>query len=254
MYLKWHEQTITDFSDKNITSLYNEGYVFTRVSKGAMNQTRSLRIDLSKFELSSENRRVLKKTEELQLEASSLPYSNYNWQIGKMAKDFYETKFGKGIFSANKIKELLTNKEKSNFNLLLVYTTLSFRPGFAERLRQGEPERSVVEESLKVNTKRDLSTSPTASLEMTTGYAICRETDELLHYSYPFYNLEQTSKDTGLGMMIRAIVWAKDHGKKYIYLGSASRHTDTYKLQFKGVEWFDENMWSDDLEKLKNIL
>lgn len=58
----------------------------------------------------------------------------------------------------------------------------------------------------------------------------------------------------GLGMMIRAIVWARENGKKYIYLGSASRPTDTYKLQFKGVEWFDENKWSVDLEKLKSIL
>ena len=53
MYLTWAEKTITDFSDANINSLYNEGYVFTRIGKGVMQQTRSVRIDLSKFELSS---------------------------------------------------------------------------------------------------------------------------------------------------------------------------------------------------------
>ena len=61
-YLTWDEKTITDFSPENINSLYNEGYVFTRKEKGIMNQTRSVRIDLSHFELSSENRRILKKT------------------------------------------------------------------------------------------------------------------------------------------------------------------------------------------------
>ena len=49
MYLKWEEKTIDDFSEKNIESTYNNGYVFTRVGKGVMNQTRSLRIDLGKF-------------------------------------------------------------------------------------------------------------------------------------------------------------------------------------------------------------
>ena len=58
MYLAWNEKTITDFSNKNIESAYNDGYVFTRVGKGNMNQTRILRIDLSKFKLSSENKNV----------------------------------------------------------------------------------------------------------------------------------------------------------------------------------------------------
>ena len=62
-YLKWQEKTITDFSDENINNLYNEGFVFTRIEKGLMNQTRSVRINLSQFDLSSENRRVLRKTE-----------------------------------------------------------------------------------------------------------------------------------------------------------------------------------------------
>jgi arginyl-tRNA--protein-N-Asp/Glu arginylyltransferase len=218
MYLKFSEKTITDFSEKNINTLYNQGYVFTRVGRGLMNQTRSLRIDLSKFELTSENRRVLKKTEEIKLEIARLPYHDYTWQIGKMAKDFYDTKFGDKTFSANKIKELLTDERKSNFNLLLTF-----------------------------NCHPELDSG-------SIGYTICNATNAILHYCYPFYDLEKSPKDTGLGMMIRAIVWAKENGKKYIYLGSASRPNDTYKLQFKGVEWFDENKWSEDLEKLKNIL
>ncbi|MEK7212867.1 MAG: hypothetical protein AAB678_00315, partial [Patescibacteria group bacterium] len=63
MYLSWNNKTITDFSDKNITSLYCEGYLFTREGRGKMYQTRSLRIDLNKFEPSSENKRVLRKNE-----------------------------------------------------------------------------------------------------------------------------------------------------------------------------------------------
>lgn len=67
MYLTWAEQTITDFSENNINNLYNGGFLFTREHLGSMYQTRSLRIDLSKFELTSENKRILKKTEGLRL-------------------------------------------------------------------------------------------------------------------------------------------------------------------------------------------
>ena len=57
-----------------------------------------------------------------------------------------------------------------------------------------------------------------------------------------------------MGMMIRAIEHAKESRKKYIYLGSFQRPTDTYKLQFKGLEWFGGEKWSNDLEKLKKIM
>lgn len=214
MYLSWNKQTITDFSEKNIETLYNEGYVFTRTGYGDLNQTRSLRLDLKTFALSSENKRILKKTEDLQLTVSPIPYANYSWQIHKLGKDFYEQKFGEKIFSAQKIKELITDSTQSNFNRLFIYTQNN------EQL----------------------------------GYCIALETQHILHYCYPFYNLQIAPTNTGMGMMLRAIVWAQEQGKQYVYLGSAQRPTDTYKLQFSGLEWFDGATWTKDTEKLKQIL
>lgn len=231
MYLKWQEKTITDFSDANINVLYDRGFVFTRAGKGVMNQTRSLRIDLSKFELSSENRRVLKKTGDLRLTKAPLPYADYHWSIGKLGKDFYETKFGPPrpmsglveagegtsgpVFSANKMKELLTEPDKSNFNQLFIYHH---------------------EDAEKV------------------GYCIVRETGALIHYCYPFYKLDTTLPNLGLGMMLHAILLAQSAGKKYVYLGSFQRPTDTYKLQFAGLEWWDGKKWQTDLENLKKTI
>ncbi len=212
-YLHFDRKTVADVSAKNIEALYDKGYVFTRKGYGVMDQTRSVRIDLSRFELSSENRRIIKKNEGLKIESAPLPYAPYDWQIGKLAKDFYDTKFGEGTFSANKIKELLTDAAKSNFNILLKYT--------------------------KDNAQ---------------AYAICYESKNILHYSYPFYNLNNATKDLGMGMMVLAILYAQEHDKKYIYLGSAQRETDVYKLQFKGLQWFDGKNWSSDTEKLKTIL
>lgn len=214
MYLSWNEKTINKFDAHTIDSLYSDGFVFTRVGKGAMNQTRSLRTNLAKFELSSENRRVLKKTEDLVLSASTIPYSDYDWSIHKMGKDFYATKFGEKTFSAQKIKELITDAKKSNFNLLLKY--------------------ELVNETI--------------------GYCIALETKYILHYCYPFYNLEKANSNLGMSMMLKAISYAKKNKKKYIYLGSAQRPADIYKLQFSGLEWFDGKKWQTDLGELKKLL
>jgi arginyl-tRNA--protein-N-Asp/Glu arginylyltransferase len=225
-YLTWNEQTITDFSPEHIQAMYHDGFVCTRPEDGLMKQTRSLRIDLSQFELSSENRRILRKTEDVHMLRQSLPYAAYSWEIGKLAKDFYSTKFGEGTFSANKAKELLTSGRK-DFNTLLTYS---------------------------INSSDEIAASPTAALsDNVVGYAICVETEELLHYSYPFYDLD-AGKNTGMGMMLQALVYAKESGKKYIYLGSAQRPGDTYKFQFAGLEWFDGKVWNGDTSTLKRIL
>lgn len=210
-YFSWNTRTISDFSDEYINAMYNRGFVFTRKEKWVMDQTRSIRIDLKKFELSSENNRILNKTKEIKFTAVPLPTNHYTWEIGKIGKDFYETKFGIGTFSANKIKELCTTSH--NFNTLFVYSDNS-----------------------------------------TIGYCIARKTNEIIHYSYPFYDLNYKNKNIGMGMMVRAVALAKEEKKKYIYLGSFQRPTDTYKLQFKGLEWFDGKNWQTNLDDLKKIL
>jgi len=214
-YLNWKTQVITDFSLKNIEEMYDRGFVFTRVDKGVMNQTRSFRVDLSEYETSSENRRILRKFEHISLLVESLPYEKYTWELGKLAKDFYE-KFGDKVFTANKIREIITNEKKSNFNQLFIFLDTRNRT--------------------------------------TVGYSICYKSENILHYSYPFYIEDQTESSRGLGMMTTAVEWAKSLGKKYIYLGSLQRPSDSYKLQFAGGEWFDGKKWQTDYEPLKEIL
>ena len=216
-YLHFDETIINDFSDNNISEMYEKGYVFTRIGRGVMQQTRSIRINLTKFELNSENRRILRKTSDINISIHSLPLTDYNYSLGKLAKDFYETKFGPGIMSAQKIKEMLSDKEKSNFNSLIKYSA------------KDDATKSI-------------------------GYAICYYNPELLHYSYPFYDLKNTSKDMGLGMMVKAIEYAKNAKMKYIYLGSLQRPTDIYKLQFNNLEWFDGKKWSSDIDAVKILL
>ncbi len=208
-YLHWDEKKIGDKHD--INKLYNEGYVFTRIDKGVMHQTRSVRINISKFNLTSENRRILRKGENISLKIIEIPYLGYDWNIGKMAKDFYDKK-ANGAFSANKIKELITTKD--NFNTLF---------NFSDNISN-------------------------------TGYAISFKNNEMIHYCYPFYDIEKSIKDMGLIMMTKTINFAKENNYKYVYLGSLQRPGDVYKLQFEGIEWFDGKEWKTDIDEVKELL
>lgn len=211
-YLSWDKISETELTAEQVTEKYQSGYVFTRENKGSMYKTRSLRIRLSNFQANSENRRILTKTQGLILKNNPLPLANYDWQIHKLGKEYYETKFGPGVFTANKIKELLTSE--ANFTSLLEYR-------FADKL---------------------------------VGYVICYDNANIRHYAYPFYNLNEFANNFGMGMMLLAILDAKQSGKEFIYLGSASRPADAYKLQFEGLEWFDGKQWQADIIKLKMLL
>jgi arginyl-tRNA--protein-N-Asp/Glu arginylyltransferase len=223
-YLNWDTKIVENLSPEGASRMYDQGYVFTRVDKGVMNRTRSFRVKLSEFVASSENRRIARKNEHLALSAHTLPFAGYSWEIGKMAKDFYDA-LG-ADFSANKVKELLTastpdGSPAGNFNTLLVYTDT----------RNNKP----------------------------VGYAICYVGGGILHYSYPFYIGDPMEPSRGLGMMIQAIEYAKsgagtDTPLEHIYLGSLQRPSDTYKLQFRGGEWFDGEAWQVDTTALKEIL
>lgn len=228
-YLKWQEKILSqeELDSKNapttIEDLYNQGFVFTRIGKGVMQQTRSLRIKLANWQPSSENRRIIKRTQDIisKLVTAKIPdetSKDYDWKIHSVGSKFYENKFGKGVFSANKIKALLTDKNAGSFNSLLIYM-------------------------------RD---------QDKVGYCISYMSDNILHYSYPFYDLNLTdvsdsAKDLGLGMMIRAIQHAKDLGLTYVYIGSFQRPGDIYKLQFKDLEWFDGKTWQEDTNLLKTL-
>ena len=121
--LKWKEEKLENDSLETIARMYDNGFLFTRIDKGVMHQTRSCRIDLEKFELGSENRRILKKGQNIVMAEHPIPYADYSWQIGKMAKDFYDVK-AHGGFSANKIKKILATDH--NFNTLFSYSDLGY--------------------------------------------------------------------------------------------------------------------------------
>ena len=56
----------------------------------------------------------------------------------------------------------------------------------------------------------------------------------------------------GKWMMWVTIQWAKNNGLKYVYLGTCYGTKSLYKARdFKGVEFFDGNRWNSDISELK---
>lgn len=220
-YFKTEEKDITDNNALELTALYNQGFVLTRKSKGNLIQTRSLRVNLSEFVLNSENRRILSKNPDLNCALETLPLVNYNWQIHNLGKSFYTKRFGDGTMSASKIKELFTETDKSNMTSVFVY-------------KYSHSQKEIAD-----------------------GYALSYVNDKIIHYAYPFYDLEiPKEKNLGMSMMINAINFAKENNKEYIYLGSVVENKSLYKLQFNGLEWFntETKTWETDLEKLKSLV
>ncbi len=218
-YFKTDELSIPLLNQEEVTQNYNNGFVLTRTAKGNMIQTRSLRINLANFELNSENRRILRKNDNLKLEVQNLPLENYSWEIHALGKTFYTQKFGDGTMSASKIKEMFQEPDKSNMNSVFIYTY--------------------------------------NEVNKTLGYCLSYINNEMIHYAYPFYDLNIPKENNlGIAMMTKAIEWAKTSNKKYIYLGSVVEPSSKYKLQFEGLEWFDteKKEWSTNLQNLKELL
>jgi len=196
-----------------VEKIYENGFLPIRSIKNVYYLARSLRVDLEKFELSSENRRILRKTQNFESDLMPLSEFNYTPQIQKFCKDYMVSKFGKLSITAAGIRSIF---KSGIYNYVFV---------FKERLTGEE-----------------------------IGYAVCFVSSNIVHYAHSFYNLAYFHQSLGARMILEAVIWAKESGKKYIYLGTCYDKSALYKAEFEGVEFFNGFKWSDDQEELKYLI
>ncbi|MBD3329723.1 hypothetical protein GF357_04490 [Candidatus Dojkabacteria bacterium] len=199
----------------DLDELLAEGFLPTRTRKSLFYMARSVRIDLKRFELSSENRRILRKTDYVKLEIKSLKDFDYDYKIGKFAQDFYKGKFGKKVVSAQKMKAVFT---EGFFTDVLVYYD-----------RNQDKDNPI-------------------------GYCPIMKTQKSLDYVYPFYNLDYFEKNLGMGMILHAIKMAQEKGIQYFYLGTCYTEDALYKTQFEGLEYYNGVKWIANIEQLKSLV
>ncbi|MEI7806989.1 MAG: hypothetical protein WCJ07_00740 [Verrucomicrobiota bacterium] len=175
---------------------------------------RQVRVNLAKFKVSSENRRILRKGKGIGVEL--VPRENYDYTPERRTffKTYADIKFGKDVMSFERLDALFAAPIISH---LLVF----------------------------------MDTETGKEIGVATLYL---EGKALAFYYYAFYDLNYYARNLGMFMMTSAVALFVEHGKKHLYLGTCYSDAALYKTQFIGAEFFNGFRWSANLQELKFIL
>lgn len=175
---------------------------------------RQVRVDLSKFSCSSENRRILRKCDGLSYDLVARSDFAFTSEWLEFCKNYADIKFGKDVMTYKRLNSLFESNLVSH---ILVFSD--------------------------DETGEDVG--------IVTLYV---EGDRLAYYYFSFYDLNYYVRNLGMFMMTSAVDYFAHLKKKYIYLGTCYSRNALYKTQFSGAEFFNGFHWSDDLEELKYLI
>ncbi len=175
---------------------------------------RQVRVNLAKFRLSSENRRILRKGAGIEVKLVPRDKYNYTPERRQFFKTYADIKFGKDVMTFERLDAL--------FGSPIISHLLMFKD---------------------VQTNGEIGVA-TLYLEGRT----------LAFYYYAFYDLNYYARNLGMFMMTSAVALFAERGFKNLYLGTCYSPTALYKTQFAGAEFFNGFRWSDDLDELKFII
>jgi arginyl-tRNA--protein-N-Asp/Glu arginylyltransferase len=175
---------------------------------------RQVRVNLSKFKPSSENRRILRKGNGIAVELVPREKFEYTPERRTFFKTYADIKFGKDVMSFERLDGLFSSPIISH---LLVFT----------------------------------DTETGKEIGVATLYL---EGKALAFYYYAFYDLNYYSRNLGMFMMTSAVGLFAERGVKQLYLGTCYSDSALYKTQFAGAEFFNGFRWSDNLKELKFLL
>ena len=175
---------------------------------------RSLRVDLTNYRPSSENRRILRKGKGCTAELVPRSEFDYHEERRRSWKQFADQRFGEDIMSFDRLDRLM---HAPVIDHLLVYREAS-----------GGDE---------------------------VGAALLYlEVPRMAYYYYAFYRLDRLPRNLGMFMMTTAVGLFAERGVRHLYLGTCYSERALYKAQFAGLEFFNGNRWSKDVEELKYLV
>jgi arginyl-tRNA--protein-N-Asp/Glu arginylyltransferase len=175
---------------------------------------RNLRIELSRYRATSENRRILRKGEGIEM--ALLGRGEFVFDADRRAawKRYADRRFGQGVMSWERLDGLLESRQVTHL--------LEFR------------DRS-------------------SGCELGTVLLYLEE-PRLAYYCYAFYDLDHSERSLGLIMMTRAVEFFAGRGVRHLHVGTCYAERSLYKTQFSGLEFFNGARWSSDIEELKYLL
>lgn len=197
--------------------IYDRGYLpYTgaiHLDYGLFYMARSLRVNLEKFTSSSENRRVGRKLEHLNLEISCIPRADFDFQdehFRNLCLSYAKERFKSGSMSDERLDYVLSRPTCTHiFKCVL----------------ENEP----------------------------IAYIVSCLDENILHYWYAFFDQKlMESYPIGKWLMWQCNVWAQENGRKFVYLGTSYGHASLYKIRdFKGLEWWNGAFWDGNVKLLK---
>lgn len=199
-----------------IDDLYKNGflpYTGNINTKNNYYMARSCRIDLEKFTISSENKRVQKKISSGDINKKKLPAANYIDDEGffNFCLEYFAKRHGENIFSKERLHLVLSFSKEVN--------VIKYENNNGEAL----------------------------------AYVIETEGMDIAQYWFSFYDLNSALQSFGIWLMLDCIITAKEKKLKYYYLGTVYGEKALYKTNFKALEFWDGNSWQQNIPYLKEL-
>lgn len=198
-------------ADEKPSDIFNAGFLPSSRYLDRFYLCRQIRLDLSQFEPSSENRRILRKGDGITVELIPRARFDYTPERRQFFKTYADIKFGNEVMTLDRLDSLFSTPIISH---LLVFTD-------------------------------------TATAKEVGVVTLHIEDTALAYYYYAFYDLNYFSRNLGMFMMTSAAVEFAARGIKHLYLGTCYSENALYKTQFAGAEFFNGFRWADNLEELK---
>jgi arginyl-tRNA--protein-N-Asp/Glu arginylyltransferase len=201
-------------SGESPSDIFNAGFLPSSRNLDRFYLCRQVRVNLTKFKPSSENRRILRKGDGIDVKLVPRDKYDYTPERRQFFKTYADIKFGKDVMTFERLDGLFSSPIISH---LLVFT------------------------NVKTNTEVGAAT-------------VYIEGKELAFYYYAFYDLNYYARNLGMFMMTSAAALFAERGVKHLYLGTCYSQNALYKTQFAGSQFFNGFRWSDDMDELKFII
>ncbi|WP_422529338.1 hypothetical protein [Serratia fonticola] len=199
---------------ESIASIFASGYLPSSSNPIRYYLSRSLRISCNDFNLSSENRRILNKNEQISIKLIKKEELPVNEKLISMCLHSATERFGIDVMSRIRLLNLLSSTHTSHF---LTYHMQDELVGIVTCFSDG-----------------------------------CNVLH--YNFSFFQSKTKVSLNNMAIFMMTKAVYFLKQNKFNHIYLGTIYSRKAKYKLQFSGLEFFNGRKWCKELEELKFLI
>ena len=175
---------------------------------------RQIRVRLSGFQPSSENRRVLRKGAQVEWDLLRREEFDLTNERRAFCKTYADARFGPDVMSEERLNSLFVAPVATH---IMVFSDAA--------------------------TKREIG-----------YVVLYLESPRVAFYYYSFYDLGWFERSLGLFLMTSAVQHFSAAHFDFVYLGTCYSERALYKAQFSGCEFFNGFRWSDNVAELKYLV